>query len=96
MPIYVTALFSARPGCETELEAAALANIPNVRQEKGCMKYDLHKDGKGNYLVYETWASQEDLTVHGSAPHMQAYREKVKNLVTGPSTVTTWVCISQS
>ena len=50
MPIYVTAVLSARPGCEAELEAAALANIPNVRQEKGCIRYDFHRDGKGNYL----------------------------------------------
>ncbi len=96
MPIYVTAILSARPGCEAELEAVALANIPNVRQEKGCIRYDFHRDGKGNYLFYETWASQEDLTAHGSAPHMLAYRKKIQNLVTGPSTVTLWEGLSQA
>ncbi len=96
MPIYVTAVLSARPGCEAELEAAALANIPNVHREKGCIRYDFHRDGKGNYLFYETWASEEDLKAHGSASHMQTYREKIKNLVTGPSKVTLWEGLSRS
>ena len=93
---YVIAVFSARPGHEAELEAVALANIPNVRREEGCIRYDLHKNGKGDYLFYEIWASREALSAHAASAHMQAYREQTKELVAGPSDVRIWEGLSNT
>lgn len=96
MKVYVTATFSANPGCAAQLQAAAIANIPNVRAEAGCLRYDLHTDGQGNFLWYETWESPEALAAHAASAHMAAYRVATKALVTGPSVVTKWQGLDNS
>lgn len=66
-------------------------NVPNVREEKGCVEYfpavDIDAGLPGQSLdpnlvtVIEKWESIEDLRRHAGAPHMLAYREKVKDMV---------------
>lgn len=70
-------------------------NVPAVRQEKGCLEYfpAIDLDSKlaaqvtdpDLVTIIEKWATLEDLHTHLKAPHMQAYREKVKDLVAGVS-----------
>ena len=67
------------------------SNIPTVLKEKGCVEYVPTVDFPtifpqqelNEYVVtiIEKWRSFEDLQVHLSAPHMLAYKEKVKDLV---------------
>ena len=67
------------------------ANVPNVLKEKGCIEYapntDLAsglavQDSNANVVtIVEKWNSLEDLKAHLGAPHMQAYGEKVKDMV---------------
>ncbi len=67
------------------------ANVPNVRAEKGCMEYFPAVDIDaglppqtldGNLVtIIEKWEDLESLKVHLVAPHMLAYREKVKDMV---------------
>lgn len=67
------------------------ANVPNVMQEKGCIEYAPAIDvatglppqimNENVVTVIEKWASMEDLRTHLAAPHMQTYRESVKDLV---------------
>ncbi len=49
--------------------------IPITRQEKGCVKYDLHQDNDdpAHFLFYETWDSRELWQIHMEAPHLAAY-----------------------
>ena len=71
------------------------ANMLKVREEKGCVEYVplVDIDAKlvpqildENVLtIIEKWESLEALRDHLEAPHMMAYREKVKNIVTGLS-----------
>ena len=66
-------------------------NIPKVLEEKGCVEYvptidiptDLSPQELNNNVVtiIEKWRSLEDLQAHMTAPHMLAYKEKVKDLV---------------
>ena len=66
-------------------------NVPNVREEKGCVEYfpavDIDAGLPGQSLdlnlvtVIEKWESLEDLRRHAGAPHMLAYRKKVKDMV---------------
>ena len=67
------------------------ANVPTVRQEEGCLEYfpavDVEAGLSSQILdenmvtIVEKWQSLAALTAHLAAPHMLAYRVKVKNLV---------------
>lgn len=69
------------------------ANVPTVRAEKGCMEYmptvDIDSRLPTQELdpqlvtIIEKWESLEALHRHLKAPHMLAYRDKVKELVEG-------------
>ena len=66
-------------------------NIPNVLEEKGCIEYVPTVDAptglppqeldKNTVTIIEKWNTLEDLQAHLTAPHMLAYKEKVKDLV---------------
>ena len=89
---YVTAVINAKAGMEDKVKAEILANIPNVRAEQGCVRYDLHvldKDG-ARFMLYEIWEDRDALNVHSKAPHMTAYRERTKDMVAGPAQVEIW------
>jgi len=67
------------------------ANIPIVLQEKGCIQYlptvdvitglPFQELNNNRVTIIEKWESLEDLQAHLSAPHMLAYKEKVKDIV---------------
>ncbi|MDX2445593.1 MAG: putative quinol monooxygenase [Desulfobacterales bacterium] len=67
------------------------SNVPLVVKEKGCMEYLPTIDvptglapqelNSNVVTVIEKWRSLVDLRTHLTAPHMLAYREKVKDLV---------------
>ena len=63
---FVTAKLTAKKGMEAQLEAEVVKNIPNVRAEKGCIRYDFHKNRSedGTFLFYEIWESPEALDAH--------------------------------
>ena len=89
---FVTAKLTAKKGMEAQLEAEVVNNIPNVRAEKGCIRYDFHKNRSedGTFLFYEIWESPEALDAHGKTPHMLAYKERTKELLACPTVVTVW------
>ena len=67
------------------------ANVPKVRDEKGCIEYfpaididsglPVQKLDKNVVTIIEKWQSVEALRAHLKTPHMLAYREKVKDMV---------------
>ena len=67
------------------------SNVPNVREERGCIEYfpsvDIDADlppqrlGENVVTIIEKWESLEALRDHLKAPHMLAYKEKVKDIV---------------
>lgn len=67
------------------------ANVPAVLEEEGCIEYMPTVDLKtglppqeldGSVVtIIEKWNRLEDLKAHLSAPHMLAYKERVKGLV---------------
>ncbi|MCP4783620.1 MAG: antibiotic biosynthesis monooxygenase [Fuerstiella sp.] len=65
--------------------------VPAVRQEDGCLEYgptvdaatdigNQHVD-ENRVTIVEKWESLDALKAHLVAPHMQAYRPKVKDYV---------------
>jgi len=67
------------------------SNIPAVLEEEGCIRYapavDIDADLPGQSLdenvvtVIEKWNTLENLKAHLVAPHMLAFRERVKGMV---------------
>lgn len=93
---YVSAIITPKPGMEDTVKAAILDNIPTVRQENGCIRYDLHekKSAPGTvFMFYEIWADRAALDAHAKAPHMLAYRTKVKDLLAAPTAVDIWTAV---
>jgi len=93
--INVLASISVKEGKHADFIAAFKDNLPAVRAEEGCLEYfptvDIDADLPPQQLdenavtVIEKWATLEALRAHLSAPHMLAYKEKVKDIVEGVS-----------
>ncbi len=95
--VNVIASIRVKEGKRAELLEIFKANVPAVRAEDGCIDYYPTVDVEANFdyppqekdpsliTVIEKWESLAALRAHTKAPHMLAYREKVKDLVTGLS-----------
>ncbi|MCL2123643.1 MAG: antibiotic biosynthesis monooxygenase [Desulfovibrionaceae bacterium] len=92
---YIVATIHPKAGKEEAVKAEILKNIPNVRKETGCLRYDLHvrKTGGDTFMLYEIWADKAAFEAHGLAPHMAAYRERTKDLFEKPAEVSVWSAV---
>lgn len=90
--IYVIATIELVPGKRADFLREFNANVPAVVAEDGCIEYipaiDLQTsipaqgDAREHVVtVVEKWADTEALEAHLIAPHMLAYRAKVKDFV---------------
>ena len=89
--VVVTASIHVREGRLSNFIDAFKSNVPNVLNEPGCIEYlpaiDLPTDfthqlrDERVVTVIEKWRSLDDLKQHFCAPHMLAYRERVKDYV---------------
>jgi quinol monooxygenase YgiN len=92
--IHVIAAIEVKPGKREAFLAEFRKLIAPVRAEAGCLEYgpaiDLTSDIPGQIpqrrdvvTVVEKWQSLDALRAHLVAPHMNDYRERVKDLVVG-------------
>jgi quinol monooxygenase YgiN len=90
--IRVVAIITAKPGRRAEVLAEALAVVPAVRAEEGCLEYSPVIDaedigpwqarmGPDVYVVIETWTNAEALAAHRTAPHMAAFGAKTRDMI---------------
>ena len=90
--IHVIATIEVQDGKRDELLAAFRELVPAVRQEDGCLDYgpaidltttlEAQPPVRTNVVtVVERWESMDALEAHLIAPHMLAYRAKVKDIV---------------
>ncbi len=89
--IIVLASIYVKPGKVQELLPILKDNVPDVRNEKGCIEYIPGADcdagmprqilEKDVVTILEKWESLDALRAHLGSTHMQVYREKVKNIV---------------
>ena len=95
--ITLVAIAQAKPGQEKALEETLLALVPQVRQEAGCVNYDLHRSlsKPGVFVFYENWADQSALKKHGQMPYMLDLRAKAADLLVGPLQIELYEMISQ-
>lgn len=92
--IIVIATIEVKPGKRDAFLAEFKGNVPNVLAEKGCIEYgptvDIQSGLKPQIpmrenvvTIVEKWESLSHLQAHIVAPHMNAYRERVKDIVVG-------------
>ena len=94
--IHVVATITLKPGARAAFVEVFRWLTPLVRAEEGCVEYQgttdvpttlAVQDGPRDNVVtvVEKWDSLDALYAHISAPHMQEYREKVRDFVVGVS-----------
>jgi quinol monooxygenase YgiN len=93
--INVIASIRVKAGRLSEFLEIFKSNVPSVTEERGCIEYfpaiDIEASlsqqslDKNVVTIIEKWESLEALCDHLKAPHMLAYREKVKDIVEGIS-----------
>ncbi len=95
--VTVVARFTAKKGMEAEVKKELLQLITPSRADDGCINYDLHQgiENPAVFIFHENWQSMEHLRKHSVRPHLQAFREKVKDMLDGPSEVTVLEMISE-
>lgn len=90
--IHVLATVELNPGTRDQFLAEFHGVMPAVHAEIGCLAYGPAADattdlpqqellGDNAVIVVEQWESVEALKAHLVAPHMLAYRERVKPFV---------------
>jgi len=93
--IHVIASIHVQPGGLSRFMEILKSNVPAVRAEKGCIEYRPTVDVDAGLppqrlepdtvVIIERWEGLDVLRTHLSSPHMLAYREKVKDLVSNVS-----------
>jgi quinol monooxygenase YgiN len=89
--ISVLATIQVKSGTRDEFLKHFSDIIPAVLNEKGCVEYfpavdvnsglDIQLLDPDSVTVIEKWESLDALHAHLKAPHMAAYKEKVKDIV---------------
>jgi len=89
--VNVIASIRVKEGFRSDFIEIFKSNIPAVLDEEGCIRYapavDLNtgipaqKLDENVVTVIEKWNTLEDLKAHLEAPHMLAFRERVKGMV---------------
>jgi quinol monooxygenase YgiN len=90
--IYVIATVDLVDGTRSEYLEEFRKIIPLVQAEDGCLEYGPAADvptgipvqdpiSESTITIIERWTNVDALNVHLKAPHMQTYREAVKDFV---------------
>lgn len=91
--LHVVATIMLHPGVRERFLKEFLSIVPAVRAEDGCVEYGAAVDVPTGLaaqppvrsdvvVVVEKWRDLPALEAHLVAPHMTAYRQRVKDLVT--------------
>ena len=68
--IIVKILMNALPAKRKEVFQTLLSRIESIRQEKGCMNYNIFQDieNENVFCLLENWETREDLENHMRSP----------------------------
>jgi len=89
--IYVIASIKVKASCQDKFLVLFKANVGQVLREEGCLEYaptvdfktdlDIQQLDSTTVTILEKWESIDHLHAHFVAPHMQAYKSDVADLV---------------
>ena len=73
MAVTLVVVITTQPGRGQEQRDAFARLAPLVREEAGCLRYDLHpvEGDADRFVLLETWESADHLAAHGQTPHMR-------------------------
>lgn len=85
MSIFLTAVVRSKKGSEEALKALLLGLVSPSRQEKACLRYDLHQSlaEPDLFMFYEEWEDQDGLDFHNSQPYLVTFGEESKPFIEG-------------
>jgi (4S)-4-hydroxy-5-phosphonooxypentane-2,3-dione isomerase len=70
----VIVFFEVRPESRDAFRKAVLENAAaSVRDEPGCLTFDVCEDAAGEFFLYELYASAKAFEVHLAMPHFKAF-----------------------
>ena len=83
--IILTAMVKAQKGKEKKVEEILRGMIPNVQNEKGTLKYILHRSQKDptEFMFYEEYVDQAALTLHGGTSYFKDLGKNLNGLLDG-------------
>lgn len=66
-----------------------LTLVTPSRNEKGCLRYDLHQstENPNLFIFFESWENAEDLEHHLESPSALAFDEKTAGLLIEPERI---------
>ena len=87
--IQLVATLTAKNGQEAALRQGLLAILTEVRQEPGCLRYDMHEDRENpaRVVMVEAWEDEAALARHGEAPAFTALAARFDELLAEPLAV---------
>ncbi|MFD1573535.1 putative quinol monooxygenase [Agromyces cerinus subsp. nitratus] len=98
--------FTARPGCEEEVERLLLAFTGEVRQEPGCLDFTPHRveapsvgrpgvaepvAAGSRFIVSEVYRDSEAFAAHLAARHGAAFNSALAPLIEEPASMLTFL-----
>lgn len=90
--LVITARFQAKPGRESDLEAALRALIPSVGTEEGVLEYALHRSptDAGTFFFFERYRDQAAIDHHNGTPYLAALIAQVPELCAAAPVITVY------
>lgn len=75
--------FYVKDGKVDEVKNELLKILEPTRHEEGCLLYELHQDlnNPNIFMFYEIWETVEAWKAHDTKPHINAFRDAIKNAV---------------
>ncbi len=88
-PFIMFVHIDTKPGMGPDLEAAFAPATAATLKEKGCLAYKLSRSAKSpeTYVLYEHWASLDDLKAHLQSSHIAELLPKLGSLSASPATI---------
>ena len=83
MEIFIFARFQARPGAETEVEAALREVVPPSRAEPGCLSLHVFRSIRDQqvFYIHSRWKDEAAFNEHARLPHTTKFIERVEPLL---------------
>ena len=84
--VHVVAHSRAKPGHEEALMTLLVENTTTIRQEPGCIRYEVFQNeaNPGDFVCLEEWASDTVLDTHRDAPHTRGLHQALEPLLAAP------------
>ncbi|HEV7257238.1 MAG TPA: putative quinol monooxygenase [Bosea sp. (in: a-proteobacteria)] len=78
----ITAILTAHPGKDADLNGLLVEMAPHCRAEPGNLRWDIWRDPthEGRYVLDELYRGAAAVEAHRASPHYRAYLAKVPEL----------------